>query len=285
MYYYDFCIADLTIRVGSSVPLENFYELQTFEVLYDPDKEPDVRYEICILPDDWHENGNLVLKNEQNAVYRSGKEWHRYFYWVAGSDRRFVLLIQREEGNVIYLQSNRLEEFLPRFRLSAFLSLERELLRNNGFLLHASVIEWRGRGVLFSAPSGTGKSTQAELWHRERGSKIINGDRGLIRKCNSDFWVYGSPYAGTSGIFTDISVPICAIVVLSQGQENRVERLSAPDAFRQLYRESTVLSWDAEFSDNISQLLGDLVLSIPVFHLTCTPTKDAVATLEEALLK
>lgn len=285
MYHYDFCIADLLIRVKSFFPMENLYELQPFVVPFDPQKKPDAGYEIRILSEDWQETGNLVLKSEQNAVFSDGKEWHRYFYWVAGSDRRYVLLVQRDEENIIYVQSNRLEEFLQRFRLSAFLSLERVLLKNNAFLLHASVIDWQGRGILFSAPSGTGKSTQAELWHQERGCRVVNGDRGLIRRKDGEFLVYGSPYAGTSGVFTDVSVPIDAIVVLSQGQENRVERLSAPEAFRRLYRESTVFSWDTEFANGITQLLGALVMSVPVFHLTCTPTKEAVCVLEEALME
>lgn len=285
MYHYDFCIADLLIRVESFFLLEKLYELEPFVVPYDSEKDPAARYEIRVLPTDWKKTGNFVFKNEQNAVYHNGNEWHRYFYWVAGSDHRFVLLVQTEKENFIYLQPDRLEEFLPRFRLSAFLSMERILLQNDGFLLHSSVIEWQGRGILFSAPSGTGKSTQAELWHKERGARVINGDRGLIRKHDTGFKVFGSPYAGTSGIFTDVSVPIGAIVVLSQGQDNRVERLSAPEAFRKLYKESTVFSWDSEFAYGITLLLGDLVTSVPVFHLTCTPAIDAVTVLEEELYK
>ena len=285
MYHLDLCIAELLIRVESFFPLGNLYELQAFAVPYQPQKEPDAQYIIQLLPENWSPVGNLVLKNEQNAVYRNGNEWHRYFYWVAGSYRRYVLLIQNGRENVLYLQADRLEEFLPRFRLSAFLSMERFLLKKDGFLLHSSVIQWQGRGILFSAPSGTGKSTQAELWHRERGAEILNGDRGLIRRTDSGFMVYGSPYAGTSGIIKDAAAPIGAIVVLSQAPENRVERLTAPEAFRRLYRESTVLSWDTDFTDGITQLLADFVVSVPVFHLACTPTPSAVAALEEELSK
>lgn len=285
MYHLDLSIAGLLIRVESVVPLEKLYDLQNFAVDYQPHASPDALYQVQILPDNWSVRGELLIKSEQNAVYRCDNEWHRYFYWVAGQYHRYVLLMQKEGENILYLQSDRLDEFLPRFRLSAFLSLERILLQHQGFLLHSSVIRSQGRGILFSAPSGTGKSTQAELWRRERGAEIMNGDRGLIRKIGDDFMVYGSPYAGTSDIFTNLSAPISAIVVLSQASENSVKRLSPMEAFRKLYRESTVFAWDADFVMDITRLLGDLVSCVPVFHLACTPTSSAVAVLEEELVR
>ena len=39
-----------------------------------------------------------------------------------------------------------------------------ELLRWNGIMLHASCVEKDGFAYLFSAPSGTGKSTHTHLW-------------------------------------------------------------------------------------------------------------------------
>lgn len=62
------------------------------------------------------------------------------------------------------------------------LGLERLLLSRQGLLLHASFIRWQDRGILFSAPSGTGKSTQADLWVRHRGAEVINGDRAALRR-------------------------------------------------------------------------------------------------------
>src|SRR5699024_19054 len=76
------------------------------------------------------------------------------------------------------------------------LGLERLLLSRQGLLLHASFIRWQARGILFSAPSGTGKSTQADLWVRHRGAEVINGDRAALRRSAGRWRAYGLPYAG-----------------------------------------------------------------------------------------
>ena len=111
----------------------------------------------------------------------------------------------------IYLQKEYKDELLREFHISGMLAMELVLIINQGFQLHASVINWKDKGILFSAPSGTGKSTQADLWKKYEGAEVINGDRALIRKEKGDFTVYGYPYAGTSKIYTNFSAPIKAI--------------------------------------------------------------------------
>ena len=41
-----------------------------------------------------------------------------------------------------------------------------KLLKHQGFMIHASAVEKEGKAYLFSAPSGTGKSTHAQLGGR-----------------------------------------------------------------------------------------------------------------------
>ena len=59
----------------------------------------------------------------------------------------------------------------------------------------ASFIRWQGRGILFSAPSGTGKSTQANLWVQHQGAEVINGDRAALRQVGGRWQAFGLPYA------------------------------------------------------------------------------------------
>lgn len=282
---YDFEIAGLLLRVESDFDLPQQCEMEAFAVKPDLGRQPDMVYTLTLLPASWNVRGEQVYGDSSTAVYRSGSEFHRYFYWSVGSKSRYVLsVIGADRRKVsLYLQQQTLELLLPRLRLSAFLSLETLLLRQDAFLLHASAIDWQGRGILFTAPSGTGKSTQAELWRIHENARIINGDRGLVRLTEDGWKVYGSPYAGSSGIHTNLSAPVACIVVLSQGPENCLKRLSPLAAFQHLYRGTTIPAWDMEAVEAGTELLLKVLETVAVFHLSCRPDQGAVEVLKQAL--
>ena len=101
------------------------------------------------------------------------------------------------------------------------LGMEDILLRHSGLLLHSSFIRCQGKAVLFSAPCGTGKSTQAELWEKYKGADIVNGDRAGLRRLDCGWAAFGLPYAGSSGIYRNESAPLEAVILLRQAEENR----------------------------------------------------------------
>ena len=99
-----------------------------------------------------------------------------------------------------------------------------DILADAGMLvLHSAYIVTRqGQGILFSGPSGIGKSTQAALWQRYAGAEIINGDRALVRPDTGT--VSGVFYAGTSGISRNVTAPLQAVILLEQGSETELLR-------------------------------------------------------------
>lgn len=165
------------------------------------------------------------------------------------------------------------------------LGLESFLLQRDGLLLHSSLIQWNGRGLLFTAPSGTGKSTQAELWNRYEGADILNGDRAALMRRDNCWTAWGLPFAGTSGIYRNDSTPVSAIVILRQGVQNKIRSLSLGEAIRYIYPELTVHRWDADFSDRVLTLLIELVSSVPVYYLECLPDESAVCLLKDSIRK
>lgn len=174
-----------------------------------------------------------------------------------------------------------------RFSLSRniinFLGLESLLLRNQSLLLHSSFIRVKGYGILFTAPSGTGKSTQADLWAKYESADILNGDRAALR-CDHGVWTaWGLPYAGTSGIYRNESAPVRAIVVLRQSELNTIRRLGPAEALRFIYPELTIHRWDASSVDTAVNLLTELVTNVPVYLLECRPDEEAVLTLKNVL--
>lgn len=156
------------------------------------------------------------------------------------------------------------------------------LLHHRALIFHASYIGHEGRAILFTAPSGTGKSTQAELWRIHRGAQIINGDKAGISLRERPM-AHGVPFSGTSGICENISLPLEAVVVLSQAPENTVRRLGPSEAAAALCPNLFADQAIPEEWSMALHLLLDLVAAVPVYALACTPDRRAVETLEQAL--
>lgn len=161
--------------------------------------------------------------------------------------------------------------------------LEVSLATVDGISLHSSLVRYQDRAILFSAPSGTGKSTQAELWKQYRDADTINGDRSIIRKHNGQWTAYGSPHAGTSGLFRNESVPIRVIVILRQSDENTLRVLGQAEAFRYLYSETIVPRWNDEIHSHIMDIISRITAEVPIVMLSCRPEESAVDLLDQFL--
>lgn len=162
-------------------------------------------------------------------------------------------------------------------------NLEHMLTALGAVSLHSSFITHCGQAILFSAPSGTGKSTQAALWERYAGAEQINGDRSVIRCVDGVWTAFGFPFAGSSGIYKNKSAPIRAIVVLRQAKDNTIERLGASEAFRLLYSETAIQRWNTQGHAAAVDLLIRLSAAVPVYRLCCTPDARAVELLQQTL--
>lgn len=147
--------------------------------------------------------------------------------------------------------------------------------------LHSSLVRWRDEAILFTAPSGTGKSTQADLWQQFEHADVINGDRSLIRKTDGRWTAFGSPFAGSSQIFRNESVPIRSVVVLRQAEENTIQTLSPAQAFRLVYSESISPRWNTLAHSRVISIVSQLCAEVPIRMLRCTPDQRAVNLLKK----
>lgn len=155
------------------------------------------------------------------------------------------------------------------------------ITRNGGFLLHASWIRYRGKAILFTGPSGIGKSTQAALWETLRGAELINGDRAAVFPVPGGAEVRGIPFCGSSRVNKNETMPLAAVVRLTQAQENSITRLRGAKAFREIWEGCSVNLWNQEDIARGTQAVADTVSAVPVFHLACTPDEQAVLALEK----
>ena len=163
------------------------------------------------------------------------------------------------------------------------LAVNQLLLHFRTLFFHAAYVDWQGKGILFTAPSGTGKSTQAELWRKYRGAAVINGDKAAVSLGKTPV-LHSVPFSGTSGICKNSSTPLAAVVVLSQAPENTVEPMGPTQALAAICGNVFVEQTVPEEWSLALNLLLDLAQTVPIYHLACTPDERAVEKLEQVII-
>ncbi len=158
------------------------------------------------------------------------------------------------------------------------------MLSFSRILLHSSYIVHEGKAILFSAPCGTGKSTQAKLWEDNLGALTVNGDRAILGKNSENVWTaYGVPFCGSSKICENVSAAIGAIVVLRQAKENTLKRLKVAEAFKYIYSEITLCNAEKHMVNSAMDTIEELCMSVPVYLFSCTKDISAVEVLKKGL--
>lgn len=142
-------------------------------------------------------------------------------------------------------------------------------------LFHGSVVAVDGQGYLFTAKSGTGKSTHTRLWREYFGERavMVNDDKPLIH-IGETVTVYGTPYNGKHHLGSNISVPLRAICILTRSEENHISPVSAQEAYpmlmQQVYRSS-----DVSVLSRTLSLVDGLAEKTALYRLGCNMEKEA----------
>lgn len=227
--------------------------------------------------------GNLVHQNPERLIFS-----------YDGLEQRVHMM----DGNVygIYRQisDSRIEielqkDMIPELKLTIvlleMLAADYFLLEKDAMVLHSSFIRWQGKGILFTAPSGTGKSTQAEFWRKYAGADIINGDRSIIywNQKKQEFWAAGLPFCGSSGICRNCRMPLEAVVFLEQAPQNEAEFFPKAQAAGKLFGEMSINQWNRNFVEKGFQWIERITDSVKMVHLSCNMEPDAAHTLRNFL--
>lgn len=150
-----------------------------------------------------------------------------------------------------------------------------ELLRHNGLMLHSSCVEKDGYAYLFSARSGTGKSTHTHLWLENlSGTRIINDDKPALICENGIWYACGTPFSGKTDENLDVKVPVRALVFLHRSKTNEVTRIPAPLAVS-FFLEQTINPFDRSLAEKMLEYTDDILRKIPVFSLGCNLDPEA----------
>ena len=203
--------------------------------------------------------GPMYLKSK-NALLSANDDW---------SEACITLLDGKEDG---------LEGAL----IAAIMT---HLSLHQGLMLHSSLIDVDGSGIMFVGPSGIGKTTQAELWMKYRDAIIINGDMALVHEEDGVFRGYGCPWHGSSPYCENRDVLLKGIIVLEQASENTIEKLDGLVLFERMMNNIFIPHWFKPGVESAMETIDHLLTKVPVYLLKCRIDEEAVSMVERVLLK
>ncbi len=170
--------------------------------------------------------------------------------------------------------------------VAVFRKLCDKLLDKDIIMFHSSSIELDGQAYLFTAPSGTGKSTHSALWLKyfKGRARYVNDDKPFLKIDEKNVTVYGNPWTGKHGLGNNISANVKGICKLSQGKVNRIRRMGKGEMLLTLL-DQTERPQTIEAMDKLLNLLGKLVERVSSYYLECDISNEAVEVSYNAMAK
>lgn len=163
--------------------------------------------------------------------------------------------------------------------LAVYRKIADRMLDYDTLLFHGSAISVDGQGYLFTAKSGTGKSTHTRLWRQTFGDRavMVNDDKPLLRVLDDQVLVCGTPWDGKHRISTNICVPLKGICILNRAQENSIEPVSISRALPLLLQQSYRPA-DPMAVTKLLSLLDKLSKRTGLYSLGCNMEPEAALT-------
>lgn len=197
------------------------------------------------------------------------------------SDQSYDFVVKASEDDIKYEHtlatdvSNDMLENTALFRQICKKVLE----KYNGMFLHCASIKYNGKAYLFTAPSGTGKTTHIKLWIEHMGNRVevINGDKPILRRKDNEIIVYGTPWQGKENYGSNINAPLGGIFLLRRAEKNTVTKATAKESLPFLLSQTLRLN-KKENMIKIFEMLEYIVKSTPIYNLNCNMDKQALDT-------
>lgn len=277
-----FKIGNFCFRLISSQEIELPVNFMKFNI--ENNENNTFTYELSVCTKFPASKGKLVANYEDLLVFVHDDLEQRYI-GLKGIQGYYACYEELSHNYArVYIAQSYLQHMSIDTIFVSILALEKHLINKEGLILHCAYIEYQDKAILFSAPSQTGKTTQATLWEEYREGKTINGDRALLQKVDNQWYARGWPICGSSKVCMKKDLPIAAIIMLSQGLTNNIEKLDYMRAFSQIYTQITINNWNKERQLHSMDLIEQLINDITIYHLSCTISKEAVECLEEKLI-
>ena len=189
----------------------------------------------------------------------------------------------RKEGNPVrHFTDDYLET------IAVYRKIAQQMLYYDTILFHGSVIAVDGMGYLFTAKSGTGKSTHTRLWRETFGDRVImvNDDKPLLQITKDGVIAYGTPWNGKHRLSTNISVPLKSICILERSNKNHIIKLDTKEQMRSAYPmivQQTYRTGNSASVVKIMKLIEKMMGTVTIYRLSCNMEHEAAVVAYEGM--
>lgn len=218
------------------------------------------------------------------AIYDSTYDFCRDYITDAPEDFRIVV----EQEDLEYERMKSTRESMSNERkqiaysdpyletLALYRKIAVQLIDYDVLLFHGSAVAVDGAAYLFTAKSGTGKSTHARLWREYFGKRavMVNDDKPLLKITDDGVTAYGTPWNGKHRQGSNISVPLKAIAILERDVTNSILRIDQHTAFPILLQQSFSPE-DPRTLLKALELVDRLGNQVELFRLKCNMQSEA----------
>lgn len=288
MGYYK--IADIIFEI-KNVNYELFHtRMREYELNYVPDS-----IDVTVS---YFENNNIQIPEGEYINGKNKKRWIKnkdgYILYDYYDEYRKVftyLKANNDWSNIEYTICDATEDFNLPNEIRSFniisLIMQNTILFKSGIIIHSSAIDYKGSGIAFFAPSGTGKSTHTGLWKKYYPDEvtIINDDSPAVRVVDDKLKMYGTPWSGKTSINTNSCVDLKAIVFLRQAHENSIRKVLSPIEALQVILPEIYKPVFEELANYNMNMLDILIKNVPMYVMYCNISKDAVDMVKDEIIK
>lgn len=164
--------------------------------------------------------------------------------------------------------------------------LAEQLFDHDVLVFHGSVVAVDGQAYLFTAKSGTGKSTHTRFWRETFGDRavMVNDDKPFLRMTEDGVLVYGSPWNGKHRLGNNICLPLKAICILERGEENQIQAISGQEASPMLFQQSN-RPMNPRKMLTYMDLIDKLSKNTSFYRMQCNLDPDAARVAYEKMSK
>ncbi|MBR5479908.1 MAG: hypothetical protein IKU84_06985 [Clostridia bacterium] len=221
----------------------------------------------------------IKIENKYDYIVKKARD-----YLVDTQDADFTVCVSDEEilaeGDAGQFSAGYLEY------LAIYRKIAEEILKYDGLLLHGVLLECEGKGVLFGAKSGVGKSTHAALWKKLLGDKctIVNGDKPLVRIIDGRVFAYGTPWNGKEGLHENKKCELFSLCFLERGEENKIWQIGN-EALRLVLTQTYMPKNDSVKMVMTLDMLDKILSLVKCFRLACNMDISAAKVAYEELIK